>query len=229
MSVMDPQVRRGVYAHCLCLWHTEADRVADNAPGPWSNQPSRHPASEPLRSLREEPLSLTGADCCGTMERFLCMMRALMLGLSVALTSTLTPPVSGQELHPCLTEEKNLRMDCTFERSNITIQPYCEFRQDGKLLGTTEPRNQLTPEQGKQINVTLHEPNVCRLTMAIISEKASTYTCRVLQNDSREKSMALHMKTLPTCSAASSVFQGMPSLLLTLMSLLVLLGILNAY
>ncbi|KPP72593.1 hypothetical protein Z043_108385 [Scleropages formosus] len=163
------------------------------------------------------------------MERFLCMWKALILGLSVALTSTLTPAVSEQDLQPCLTQEKNLQMDCIFVLSNSTTQSHCQFLQDGKLLGSTDPGDLLIPEMSKQINVMWHQPNVCRLTVANITEKASTYTCQLRQSDMQKKSMALHIKTLPPCSAADFVFQGKPSLLLTVISLPVLLGPLIAY
>ncbi|KAK3509481.1 hypothetical protein QTP70_035136 [Hemibagrus guttatus] len=92
--------------------------------------------------------------------------------------------------------ERNVRVDCEFPKSDKIPGPFCEFKQDGRLMGTTNPNNpvHLIPpiETRRRTNVTLVPPNICRLTwMPMSDERAYTYTCRVYQGStSKESSMA---------------------------------------
>uniref|UniRef100_A0A3B3Q871 Uncharacterized protein n=1 Tax=Paramormyrops kingsleyae TaxID=1676925 RepID=A0A3B3Q871_9TELE len=141
-------------------------------------------------------------------------------GMSVALI----PAVTGVlQFVPCRTKDNQLRVDCKFPSNNSSATPYCEFLQNSKLLGSTDPGARPAPIQGR-VNVTMVTPNMCRLSVDGIDEKkASTYTCRVLHGKDQEAS------TLLACSAISVVFQFTPGLLRTMMSLPLLLGFLLPY
>ncbi|KAJ8343099.1 hypothetical protein SKAU_G00330270 [Synaphobranchus kaupii] len=141
----------------------------------------------------------------------------------------------GPQLYPCLTLiERNLRVDCDFPRTSpVPPGPFCEFKQDSRLMGSTLPNAQPVPELKRRSNVTLVDPYKCRLTYARVQgsfdEKAYTYTCRVIQGtQALENSMALHQRNVPVCSALSVLFHGAPSLLLTVMPLPVILRLLSA-
>ncbi|KAJ8266265.1 hypothetical protein GJAV_G00128460 [Gymnothorax javanicus] len=141
----------------------------------------------------------------------------------------------GPQLYPCLTlVERNLRVDCDFTRSSdVPPGPFCEYKQDSRLMGSTLPNAQPFPDLKRRSNVTLVTPYKCRLIYARIQgafdEKPYTYTCRVIQGtDALENSIALHQRNVPVCSALSVLFQGVPSLLLTVMSLPVFLQLLSA-
>ncbi|KAI1903292.1 hypothetical protein AGOR_G00025700 [Albula goreensis] len=141
----------------------------------------------------------------------------------------------GPQLYPCLTIlERNLRVDCDFPRTApVPPGPFCEFKQDSRLMGSTLPNAQPIPELKRRSNVTLVTPYKCRLTYARVQgsfdEKPYTYTCRVIQGtQALENSMALHQRNVPVCSALSVLFQGAPSVLLTVLSLPVFVQLLSA-
>ncbi|KAF5909772.1 upstream stimulatory factor 1-like isoform X2, partial [Clarias magur] len=103
----------------------------------------------------------------------------------------------GPQIFSCLTYlERYVRVDCEFPRSDKIPGPFCEFKQDGRLMGTTNPNNpvHLIPpvETRRRSNVTLVSPNVCRLTwMPMSDDRAYTYTCRVYQGSTwKENSMS---------------------------------------
>lgn len=114
---------------------------------------------------------------------------SFITGMSVALL----PAVTGElQFVPCLTKDKQLRVDCKFPRNNSSSTPYCEFLQNSKLLGSTDPGARPAAVQGR-VNITMVAPNTCRLSVDGIDEKkASTYTCRVLPGTYQEASMAIH-------------------------------------
>lgn len=125
----------------------------------------------------------------------------LFLCVSVLSTSVtgfwFTP--RGPQIYSCLTyTEKNLRVDCEFPATEQIPGPYCEFKQDGKIIGTTFPNtpSYLIPtlEVRRRANVSLVSPTICRLTWApMADERSYTYTCRVYQGSSwKENSMAFH-------------------------------------
>uniref|UniRef100_A0A8C9RGK9 Si:ch211-215c18.3 n=1 Tax=Scleropages formosus TaxID=113540 RepID=A0A8C9RGK9_SCLFO len=105
---------------------------------------------------------------------------------------------STPSMFPCLTYiERNLRVDCEFPPTYKTPGPYCEYKQDSRLVGSTRPGIQPVPELKRRANVTLVHPTLCRLIYARMpgtsDEKAYTYTCRVYQGSvALENSMALH-------------------------------------
>ncbi|XP_030648816.1 uncharacterized protein LOC115828859 [Chanos chanos] len=116
----------------------------------------------------------------------------------VAVTGFWTTP-RGPQMYACLTYiEKNMRVDCEFPQTYQVPGPYCEFKQDGRLMGTTFPNSPVylmpTLEIRRRTNVTLVPPNICRLTwMPLLDDRAYTYTCRVYQGSSwKENSMAFH-------------------------------------
>lgn len=97
----------------------------------------------------------------------------------------------------CLTYlERNVRVDCEFLASDMVPGPYCEYRQDSRLVGSTYPNAVIyvSTEDRRRSNVSLVAPNLCRLTWApMADEKPYTYTCRVYQgNGWKENSMAIH-------------------------------------
>ncbi|MEQ2194743.1 hypothetical protein XENOCAPTIV_002251 [Xenoophorus captivus] len=97
----------------------------------------------------------------------------------------------------CLTYlERNVRVDCEFLATDLVPGPYCEYRQDSRLVGSTYPNAVIyvSIEDRRRSNVSLVAPNLCRLTWApMADEKPYTYTCRVYQGNSwKENSMAVH-------------------------------------
>ncbi|KAJ0004427.1 hypothetical protein NQD34_010641 [Periophthalmus magnuspinnatus] len=114
----------------------------------------------------------------------------------------------GPQMFPCLTYlERNVRVDCEFPPTYQIPGPYCEYRQDSRLVGTTVPNQVIyvNVEDRRRSNVSLVYPNLCRLTWApLADETPKTYTCRVYQGNSwKENSMAVHHRILPICSALS--------------------------
>lgn len=100
-------------------------------------------------------------------------------------------------MFPCLTYlERNVRVDCEFPATDSSPGPYCEYRQDSRLVGSTYPNavTYVSTEDRRRSNVSLVAPNLCRLTWApLADERPFTYTCRVYQgNDFKENSMAVH-------------------------------------
>uniref|UniRef100_A0A3P9QHK4 Si:ch211-215c18.3 n=1 Tax=Poecilia reticulata TaxID=8081 RepID=A0A3P9QHK4_POERE len=87
----------------------------------------------------------------------------------------------------CLTYlERNVRVDCEFLASDMVPGPYCEYRQDSRLVGSTYPNAVIyvSTEDRRRSNVSLVAPNLCRLTWApLADEKPYTYTCRVYQGN----------------------------------------------
>lgn len=131
-----------------------------------------------------------------------------MIGLTAASTGYQKPSFldfdswwyhtpRGPQIFACLTYlERNVRVDCEFPKSDKIPGPFCEFKQDGRLMGTTNPNNpvHLIPpiETRRRSNVTLVPPNICRLTwMPMSDDRAYTYTCRVYQGSIwKENSMS---------------------------------------
>lgn len=131
-----------------------------------------------------------------------------MIGLTAASTGYQKPSFldfdswwyhtpRGPQIFSCLTYlERNVRVDCEFPISDKIPGPFCEFKQDGRLMGTTNPNNpvHLIPpiETRRRTNVTLVPPNICRLTwMPMSDDRAYAYTCRVYQGSTwKENSMA---------------------------------------
>lgn len=118
----------------------------------------------------------------------------------------------GPQIFSCLTYlERNVRIDCEFPKTDKIPGPFCEFKQDGRLMGTTYPNNpvHLIPpvETRRRTNVTLVPPNICRLTwMPMSDNRAYTFTCRVYQGSTwKENSMAFNQRNLLICSAVNIV------------------------
>ncbi|XP_059405188.1 uncharacterized protein si:ch211-215c18.3 isoform X1 [Carassius carassius] len=141
----------------------------------------------------------------------------------------------GPQMYSCLTYiEKNLRVDCEFPETHKIPGPFCEFKQDGRLMGSTYPNtpvHMIPPiETRRRVNVTLVSPNICRLTwMPMSDDRAYTYTCRVYQGSTwKENSMAFHQRNLLVCSALSIFFHTGPWMIAVVISLPVSLGLLSA-
>lgn len=103
----------------------------------------------------------------------------------------------GPQMFPCLTYlERNVRVDCEFLATDQVPGPYCEYRQDSRLVGSTYPNmvTYVSTDDRRRSNVSLVSPSLCRLTWApMADEKPYTYTCRVYQGNSwKENSMAVH-------------------------------------
>uniref|UniRef100_G3QAT6 Thy-1 cell surface antigen n=1 Tax=Gasterosteus aculeatus aculeatus TaxID=481459 RepID=G3QAT6_GASAC len=145
----------------------------------------------------------------------------------------------GPQMFPCLTYlEHNVRVDCEFPPTYQVPGPYCEYRQDSRLVGSTYPNAvvYVSTEDRRRSNVSLVAPNLCRLTWApLADEKPFTYTCRVYQGSSwKENSMAVHHSEfklcsvagiLPICSAISVLFESTPWFLSLVMSLPMAVGL----
>ncbi|XP_060768512.1 uncharacterized protein si:ch211-215c18.3 [Neoarius graeffei] len=169
-----------------------------------------------------------------------------MIGLTAATTGYQKPGFldfdswwyhtpRGPQIFACLTYlEKNVRVDCEFPKSDTIPGPFCEFKQDGRLMGTTNPNNpvHLIPpvETRRRSNVTLVPSNICRLTwMPLSDDRAYTYTCRVYQGHIwKENSMSFHQRNLLVCSAVNIVTHGAVWFLFIVTSLPVTLGFLSA-
>ncbi|XP_056312907.1 uncharacterized protein si:ch211-215c18.3 isoform X2 [Danio aesculapii] len=141
----------------------------------------------------------------------------------------------GPQMFSCLTYiEKNLQVDCEFPETHKIPGPFCEFRQDGRLMGSTYPNTpvQLIPhiEVRRRANVSLVSPNICRLTwMPMSDDRAYTYTCRVYQGSTwKENSMAFHQRNILVCSALSVFFHTGPWMFAVMISLPISLGLLSA-
>uniref|UniRef100_A0A8C4Z6T6 Uncharacterized protein n=1 Tax=Gadus morhua TaxID=8049 RepID=A0A8C4Z6T6_GADMO len=126
------------------------------------------------------------------------------------------------DMYPCLTYlERNLRVDCEFPPTEQLPGPYCEYRQDSRLVGSTYPNmvNLVSVDNRRRSNVSLVSPTLCRLTWApMADEKPYTFTCRVNCRSLLSSPSGL----LPICSALS-VRCG-PWLLLLALSLHMILG-----
>ncbi|XP_036976540.1 uncharacterized protein si:ch211-215c18.3 [Acanthopagrus latus] len=138
----------------------------------------------------------------------------------------------GPQMFPCLTYlERNVRVDCEFPATYQVPGPYCEYRQDSRLVGSTYPNAvvYVSTEDRRRSNVSLVSPTLCRLTWApLADERPFTYTCRVYQGNSwKENSMAVHHRILPICSAISVMFKSAPWFLSLVMSLPVAVGLLS--
>ncbi|TWW74836.1 hypothetical protein D4764_14G0008390 [Takifugu flavidus] len=147
-----------------------------------------------------------------------------------SMTTLLFPP-RGPQMFPCLTYlERNVRVDCEFPATDSSPGPYCEYRQDSRLVGSTYPVTvtYVSIDDRRRSNVSLVAPNLCRLTWApLADERPYTYTCRVYQGeDFKENSMAVHHRLLPICSAISVMAKSAPWLISLLMSLPVAVGLL---
>lgn len=124
----------------------------------------------------------------------------------------------GPQMFSCVTYiERNLQVDCIFPETYKIPGPFCEFKQDGRLMGSTYPNTpvQLIPpiETRRRVNVSLVAPNICRLTwMPLSDDRAYMYTCRVYQGSTwKENSMAFHqskLKHVPTKSLFHMQWDG---------------------
>ncbi|KAM4547618.1 uncharacterized protein V3H82_021229 isoform 1-T1 [Fundulus diaphanus] len=191
-------------------------------------------------------LNFAGQDCgvkvgqkAVAMELHLLVAVCLLFGrimithqthMSSLYTYLFTP--RGPQMFTCLTYlERNVRVDCEFLASDLVPGPYCEYRQDSRLVGSTYPNAvvYVSTEDRRRSNVSLVAPNLCRLTWApMADEKPYTYTCRVYQgNGWKENSMAVHHRHLLICSAVSVLFKSAPWFLSLVMSLPVAVGLLN--
>ncbi|KAG7484817.1 hypothetical protein MATL_G00054720 [Megalops atlanticus] len=144
-----------------------------------------------------------------------------LLGVSAAQKVT--------QLSPCVTKENNLRLDCKYEAVEPSPQPTCEFRQDGKVMGSTN--TSVTPEPAfkNRVSVVIMPDNMCRLNLTGFSDdKPRNYTCIIKQKKTAEKTSEFQKKNLATCSAISVLFQNSTNMLLIVMLLPVLLEHLSA-
>lgn len=137
--------------------------------------------------------------CCidFTLKKTTRVIHLLFASLSVNSVSTFLFAPRGPQMFPCLTYlERNVRVDCEFPATYQVPGPYCEYRQDSRLVGSTYPNAVIyvSTEDRRRSNVSLVTPNLCRLTWApLADEKPFTYTCRVYQGNSwKENSMAVH-------------------------------------
>ncbi|KAM6970602.1 uncharacterized protein FYW47_005865 [Aplochiton taeniatus] len=138
----------------------------------------------------------------------------------------------GPQMYPCLTYmERNLRVDCEFPATYQLPGPYCEYRQDSRLVGSTYPNavTLVSTDNRRRANVSLVTPTVCRITWAPLSDdKPYTYTCRVYQGNSwKENSMAVHQRLLPICSALSLMSHKALLLLSLVTSIPLTMGLLS--
>ncbi|XP_035768573.1 uncharacterized protein LOC143420796 [Maylandia zebra] len=174
------------------------------------------------------------------MELHLSVIGCLLFGnIMITHQTTHMNPVTtflfaprGPQMFPCLTYlERNVRVDCEFPETYEVPGPYCEYRQDSRLVGTTFPNQVIyvSIDDRRRSNVSLVHPNLCRLTWApMADEKPYTYTCRVYQGSTwKENSMAVHHRLLPICSAISVMFKSAPWLLSLVFSLPVAVGLLS--
>uniref|UniRef100_A0A3P8W8F6 Si:ch211-215c18.3 n=1 Tax=Cynoglossus semilaevis TaxID=244447 RepID=A0A3P8W8F6_CYNSE len=129
-------------------------------------------------------------------------------------------------MFPCLTYlERNVRVDCEFPPTYQVPGPFCEYRQDSRLVGSTYPNAvvYVSIEDRRRSNVSLATPTLCRLTWApLTDEKPHTYTCRVYQGNSWKEN-----RVLPICSAISVTFQTAPWFLSVVLSLSIAVGLLS--
>uniref|UniRef100_A0A3B4U7I0 Si:ch211-215c18.3 n=1 Tax=Seriola dumerili TaxID=41447 RepID=A0A3B4U7I0_SERDU len=136
-------------------------------------------------------------------------------------------------MFPCLTYlERNVRVDCEFPPTYQIPGPYCEYRQDSRLVGSTYPNAVIyvSTEDRRRSNVSLVTPTLCRLTWApLADEKPYTYTCRVYQGSITISKLTLCSVAgiLPICSAISVMFKSAPWFLSLVMSLPVAVGLLS--
>ncbi|XP_067113696.1 uncharacterized protein si:ch211-215c18.3 [Osmerus mordax] len=154
----------------------------------------------------------------------------LLVFVSVASGFFYTP--RGPQMYPCLTYmERNIRVDCEFPPTNQLPGPYCEFKQDSRLVGTTYPNAvaQVSSDNRRRANVSLVTPTLCRLTWApMADEKPYTYTCRVYQGSVwKENSMGVHPRNIYICSGVNMILPFGPWLLALVMSLPVAVGLLS--
>uniref|UniRef100_A0A672KY15 Si:ch211-215c18.3 n=1 Tax=Sinocyclocheilus grahami TaxID=75366 RepID=A0A672KY15_SINGR len=92
----------------------------------------------------------------------------------------------GPQMYSCITYiEKNLRVDCEFPETYNIPGPFCEYKQDGRLMGSTYPNtpvHMIPPiETRRRANVTLVPPNICRLTWMPMSDDHNKYYLIVMQ------------------------------------------------
>lgn len=140
------------------------------------------------------------------MTHFLCV------SLAVSSVSGFLFTPRGPQMYPCLTYlERNVRVDCEFPPTYQLPGPYCEYRQDSRLVGSTYPNaiNLVSAEDRQRSNVSLATPTLCRLTWApLADEKPYTYTCRVYQGSKwKENSLAVHQSEYTLVSPGVSFFK----------------------
>uniref|UniRef100_A0A3Q1ECF2 Si:ch211-215c18.3 n=1 Tax=Acanthochromis polyacanthus TaxID=80966 RepID=A0A3Q1ECF2_9TELE len=159
----------------------------------------------------------------------------LFASLPVNSVSTFLFTPRGPQMFPCLTYlERNVRVDCEFPATYEIPGPYCEYRQDSRLVGSTYPNAVIyvSTEDRRRSNVSLVNPTLCRLTWApLADEKPYTYTCRFHPQTPAETISKLTLFSipgiLPICSAISVMFKSAPWFLSLVMSLPVAVGLLS--
>lgn len=129
-------------------------------------------------------------------------MYLFLLFLPVSSVYKFFFPPQGPQMFSCLTYlERNVRVDCEFPATYEVPGPYCEYRQDSRLVGSTYPNDVIyvSMKDRRRSNVSLVNPTLCRLTWApLADERPFTYTCRVYQGHSwKENSMAVHHSEYP--------------------------------
>uniref|UniRef100_A0A8C1CRM3 Si:ch211-215c18.3 n=2 Tax=Cyprinus carpio TaxID=7962 RepID=A0A8C1CRM3_CYPCA len=118
----------------------------------------------------------------------------------------------------------NLRVDCEFPETHKIPGPFCEFKQDGRLMGSTYPNtpvHMIPPiETRRRANVTLVAPNICRLTWMPMSDDRSLFTCSIFVS-------LFQTGNLLVCSALTIFYHTGPWILAVVISLPVSLGLLH--
>ncbi|KAI1903293.1 hypothetical protein AGOR_G00025710 [Albula goreensis] len=133
------------------------------------------------------------------------------------------------ELTSCKTKENNLRMDCKYKPTDPPTDVICEYRQDNKLMGSTDPKASPEPAFKNRANVTIIAGPVCRLSLTGFSEdKPKNNTCIIKQKNTASKSELVDAKKLATCSAFSILLQTSPKAMLVMTFLPLLLETLYA-
>uniref|UniRef100_A0A3B3HD15 Si:ch211-215c18.3 n=1 Tax=Oryzias latipes TaxID=8090 RepID=A0A3B3HD15_ORYLA len=120
-----------------------------------------------------------------------------------------------------------MMVDCEFLATDQVPGPYCEYRQDSRLVGSTYPNmvTYVSTDDRRRSNVSLVSPSLCRLTWApMADEKPYTYTCRVYQGPKTFSSVS---GILPICCAVSVMFKTAPWFLTLVISLPVAVGLVS--
>uniref|UniRef100_A0A3P8RUK6 Si:ch211-215c18.3 n=1 Tax=Amphiprion percula TaxID=161767 RepID=A0A3P8RUK6_AMPPE len=141
----------------------------------------------------------------------------LFASLPVNPVSTFLFAPRGPQMFPCLTYlERNVRVDCEFPATYQIPGPYCEYRQDSRLVGSTYPNAVIyvSTEDRRRSNVIellfgpLFRPQKPAETMSKLTFLSIT-------------------GILPICSAISVMFKSAPWFLSLVMSLPVAVGLLS--
>ncbi|XP_066566669.1 thy-1 membrane glycoprotein [Amia ocellicauda] len=147
----------------------------------------------------------------------------------VLLLSVLTSAQDVTHVTACTTKENNLQMYCKFTPDgNSTIN--CDFLENDKKMGGTQPGYNADPTFKNRVNVTLlaSTKDTCRLILTgFAKDKSNNYTCEITQGKTASKVLAVNGKSVVPCSALSVLFQAPALLMLSVMSLPALLQLLS--